>query len=281
LLDLILSEYPLILSLLATGIIAGFLAGLLGVGGGIIIVPVLFTVLGIADVDIAIRLQLAIGTSLATIIPTSIASLRAHNKKDAVDWALLRSWAPFLVIGVAIGTWIATTQIDGAGLALVFAVIAIAVAIDLVVRDRTASDAPAPELNVKPWLYSVQGAWAPAVIGACSAMMGIGGGTLSVPFLNALKYPIHKAVATSAGFGLIIAVPATLGFVVGGWTVPDRPVASLGYVNIFGFLAISLMTVCAAPIGSRIAHAVKPRTLRLLFSGFLGITAVRMFIAFS
>lgn len=280
-LDLILTEYPLILSLLATGLIAGFLAGLLGVGGGIIIVPVLFTVLGIAGVNIDVRLQLAIGTSLATIIPTSIASLRAHSKKDAVDWALFRSWAPFLVIGVAIGTWIATTQISGSGLALLFALIALAVAVDLVVRDRTASDAPYNKLDAKPWLYSARGAWAPAVIGACSAMMGIGGGTLSVPFLNALKYPIHKAVATSAGFGLVIAVPATLGFVVGGWNVPDRPIASLGYVNILGFLAISLMTICSAPIGSRIAHAIKPRTLRLLFSGFLAITAVRMFFAFS
>ena len=271
---------------MATGLIAGFLAGLLGVGGGIITVPALFTVLGIADVDIGIRLHLAIGTSLATIIPTSIASLRAHSKKDAVDWALLRSWGPFLVIGVAIGTWIATTQIDGPALAFLFSLIAIAVAVDLVVRDRTSSDAPPgqldglDELDAKSWLYSVRGAWAPAVIGACSAMMGIGGGTLSVPFLNALRYPIHKAVATSAGFGLVIAVPATIGFVAGGWNIPDLPIASLGYVNILGFLAVSLMTICSAPIGSRVAHAINPRILRLLFSLFLAITAVRMFIAF-
>jgi uncharacterized membrane protein YfcA len=111
-------------------------------------------------------------------------------------------------------------------------------------------------------------------------MMGIGGGTLSVPFLNALRYPIHKAVATSAGFGLVIAVPATIGFVAGGWNIPDLPIASLGYVNVLGFLAISLMTICSAPIGSRVAHAIKPRILRLLFSLFLAITAVRMFIAF-
>jgi uncharacterized membrane protein YfcA len=242
LLDLILSEYPLILGLMATGLIAGFLAGLLGVGGGIITVPALFTVLGIADVDIGIRLHLAIGTSLATIIPTSIASLRAHSKKDAVDWALLRSWGPFLVIGVAIGTWIATTQIDGPALALLFSLIAIAVAVDLVVRDGTSSDAPPgqlDELDAKSWLYSVRGAWAPAAIGACSAMMGIG-----------------------------------------GWNIPDLPIASLGYVNVLGFLAISLMTICSAPIGSRVAHAIKPRILRLLFSLFLAITAVRMFIAF-
>lgn len=278
--NLIAAELPLILGLLTTGIVAGLLAGLLGVGGGIVIVPVLFTVLGAIGVDIDIRLQMAIGTSLATIIPTSLSSLHAHHKKEAVDWDLFRHWLPALVIGVISGTWLATTQVSGPALALIFAMVAIVVALDLVVRDRSKTDDQDEQTTNALWIYRLTGSWAPLLIGALSSMMGIGGGTLSVPFLNALRYPMHKAVATSAGFGLIIAVPATIGYVIGGWNTPDRPFASLGYVNGLGFVIIAIMTVWTAPIGSRIAHALSPKTLRFLFAAFLTVTAIRMFIAF-
>ncbi|MDG2243811.1 MAG: sulfite exporter TauE/SafE family protein [Rhodospirillaceae bacterium] len=278
--NLIVPELPLIFGLLMTGALSGFLAGLLGVGGGIIIVPVLFTALGAVGVDPSIRLHMAIGTSLATIIPTSISSVIAHHKRGAVDWRLFRVWLPGIVTGVIVGTWLATTQFSGSGLAFIFAGITLAVAIDLILRDRPDSDGTLALSTPAPWYGKYTASWVPGLIGILSALMGIGGGTLSVPFLNAVKYPMHRAVATSAGFGLIIAMPATLGYVIGGWGVADQVYASFGYVNALGFVIISGTTVLTAPLGSRVAHAIKARTLRYLFSGFLFLTAARMFFAF-
>ncbi len=265
---------PLFLALLATGVVAGLLAGLLGVGGGIVIVPVLFTVLGTLNVPFEVRMHVAVGTSLATIIPTSISSVRAHMRKNAVNWNLFRAWLPGLIVGVLAGTWLANTQFDGRTLTLVFAGVAIVVALDLALRHRTDAGAPSAA-----WYRDVRGSGVAGGIGAFSAMMGIGGGTLSVPFLNAVGEPIHRAVATSAGFGLIIAVPAALGYAAGGWDVPGRPAGSIGYVNVLGFAAIVATTVLTAPLGSKLAHALSPRTLRLLFAGFLVLTAVRMLSA--
>lgn len=278
--DLILSEFPLIIGLLTTGALAGFLAGLLGVGGGIVIVPVLFTVLGAVGMDLEVRLHIAVGTSLATIIPTSISSIVAHHKRGAVDWLLFRIWSPGIVVGVVLGTWLATTRVSGPGLALVFAIVALVVAVDLLIRDRSrpVDKQTTEELN-HLWFYNKKASWVPAIIGALSSMMGIGGGTLSVPFLNAVGCPMHRAVATSAGFGLIIAIPASAGYIIGGWDATDLPYASIGYVNVLGFLIITVTTVITAPLGSRVAHALKPQTLRLLFSGFLFVTSVRMLIA--
>ncbi len=277
--DIIISQLPLILSLLATGALAGLLAGLLGVGGGIVIVPVLFTVLGALDVPLEVRMHVAVGTSLATIIPTSIASVLAHHRKGAVDWVLFWRWVPGLTVGVFAGTWLATTQLEGNALTLVFACVALIVAIDIAVRDRSGTDTDNQSDLSHLWFYRPLAGGIPALIGALSAMMGIGGGTLSVPFLNAAKYPIHRAVATSAGFGLIIAIPAAIGYVIGGWNIPGRPVASLGYINVMGFFLITAMTVLTAPVGSRLAHAMTPKALRLLFSGFLFLTAARILTA--
>jgi uncharacterized membrane protein YfcA len=267
---------PLVLALLGTGAVAGLLAGLLGVGGGIVIVPVLFTVLGSLDVPLDVRMHVAVGTSLATIIPTSIASVRGHMRKNAVDWPLFKAWLPGLVVGVLAGTWLANTQFDGRTLTLVFAGVALLVAMDLVLRNR-ANESTAP--SGAAWYRGARGSGVAGVIGAFSAMMGIGGGTLSVPFLNAVGEPIHRAVATSAGFGLIIAVPATMGYATGGWGAPGLPAGSLGYVNLLGFAAVVCTTVLTAPLGSRLAHAASARTLRLLFAGFLILTAVRMISA--
>lgn len=263
--------------MLTTGAVAGVLAGLLGVGGGIVIVPVLFTVLGALDVPLDSRMHVAVGTSLATIIPTSIASVRAHLKRDAVDWALFRAWLPGLVVGVGIGTWAANVMMDGRMLSLVFGSVALVVAADLGLRKR--SDETPPPSDARPWHFGPGGSGIAAIVGAFSAMMGIGGGTLSVPFLNAVGVPIHRAVATSAGFGLIIAVPAAIGYVAGGWEAAGRPPGSLGYVNVLGFAAIVATTVLTAPIGSKIAHAISAKMLRLLFAGFLVLTALRMLSA--
>lgn len=274
---ILLAELPLIVGLLVTGAMAGILAGLLGVGGGIIIVPVLFTVLSSLDVSADIRMHVAVGTSLATIIPTSLASLRAHQRKGAVDWPLFKSWLPGLVIGVGIGTWLATTQVSGASLAMIFAVVALCVATDLMLRDRSAVDNnEAPHNTQYKWFYRPRVTPIVSTIGALSAMMGIGGGTLSVPFLNGVGFPMHRAVATSAAFGFVIAVPAALGYVIGGWDKPEIPFGSVGYVNVIGVVFITTASTMTAPIGTRLAHQLKARTLRLLFAGFLIVTALRM-----
>lgn len=275
----LLAELPLILGLLATGAIAGFLAGLLGVGGGIVIVPVLFTVLGALNVPPDGQMHLAVGTSLGTIILTSIASIRAHHRRGAVDWALFKSWLPGLVLGVGIGTWLATTRMSGASLATVFAVVAICVAIDLVSRDRSHIDTNGSDpLTAESygWIYRPIGIPVPSIVGALSSMMGIGGGTLSVPFLNGVGFPMHRAVATSAAFGLVIAVPATIGYILGGWNLPGRPYGSLGYVNGIGLVLITATSIFTAPLGSKMAHILKAKTLRLLFAAFLVATALRM-----
>lgn len=262
----------LILSVLlvAVGLFAGVLAGLLGVGGGIVIVPALYHVLSYLDVDPAVRMHLAVGTSLATIIPTSIRSVLAHHKRGAVDPALLRLWALPLLVGVLGGTWLATIVGRG-GLMSVFAVVALVVALHMAFGKpewRLAGELP----------KGSAGKAIPAGIGAISAMMGIGGGTLSVPILTLFAYPIHRAVGTAAGFGLLIAVPASIGFIAAGWGEGRLPAATLGYVSIVGFALIVPATLLSVPLGVRLAHSMNERLLRRAFALFLALTAIRMFI---
>ncbi len=260
------------LALLATGAAAGVIAGLLGVGGGIIIVPILYSVFDILEIDQSVSMHMAVGTSLATIIPTAVASVAAHNRRRAVDWTLFRIWLPWLLVGVFVGTWLANTALAGTALTKIFGSVALIVALDLLIRRRV--DDPH---QVRPdSIYRHTIAPVPGMIGAFSSMMGIGGGTLTVPFLNALSYPMHQAIATSAGFGLVIAVPAATGFMIGGWDEPTRPVGSLGYINVIGFVLITVTSVFTAPLGSWLTHTLSAKTLRLLFAAFLLLTAVRM-----
>ena len=255
-------------ALLATGVIAGVLAGLLGVGGGIVIVPVLFQMFSFLDIDPSVRMHLAVGTSLATIIPTSIVSARAHHRRGAVDFDLLKSWGPAVLVGVLIGTAVGG-YVKGQVLTGVFAVVALAVAANMAFRPEgsTVSD----HLPGGVWKHAIG-----VVIGVFSAMMGIGGGTLSVPILGAFSYPIRRAVGTAAAIGLIIAIPGTAGFVLAGLDVPARPPASLGYVNLIGFALIVPTTMLAAPFGAKIAHTINPGLLRKAFALFLFLTSLRM-----
>lgn len=256
--------------LIAVGLFAGVLAGLLGVGGGIVIVPALYHVLSYLDVDPAVRMHLAVGTSLATIVPTSIRSVLAHHKRGAVDPALLRLWALPILVGVLGGTWLATLA-GRTGLMSVFAVVALVVALHMAFGKpewRLAGELP----------KGIAGKAIPAGIGMISAMMGIGGGTLSVPVLTLFAYPIHRAVATAAGFGLLIAVPASLGFIAAGWGAPHLPTATFGYVSVIGFVLIVPATLLSVPLGVRLAHSMNESLLRRAFALFLAMTAVRMFI---
>jgi uncharacterized membrane protein YfcA len=260
----------LIAGLIVTGLAAGVLAGLLGVGGGIVIVPVLYNVLATLGVGEDVRMHVAVGTSLATIIPTAVSSARAHAHRGAVDASLVRAWAPFVGLGALIGAT-AANLIDGRSLGMVFGVIALLVAVDLV-RPRAARTPSADGAPLgQPWAGLVG-----AVIGFFSALMGIGGGTLTVPVLSFLKFPIHRAIGTSAVFGLVIALPAALGYVVGGWGRAGLPPGNIGYVNLIGLALIAAITFIAAPWGTRIAHAASGPILRWAFAAFLVATAARM-----
>ena len=269
LMELTTSEIVLlVLLMLGTGASAGLLAGLLGVGGGIVIVPILFLVFDALDFPASVAMHVAVATSLATIVPTSMASARAHRAGGNLDEAMFSRWAPFIALGAAIGGLLAGA-LGATGLKLVFGTVALLVAINMAWPDRPSAGARLPGGTL------AQGGIAGG-IGLFSALMGIGGGSLSVPTLTMFSVPTHRAVGTAAAFGFVIAVPAVLGFVWSGWAVPGRPPGSLGYVNLIAAAAIFPMAMLLAPFGARLAQALPAKRLRLAFAFFLGITALRM-----
>ncbi|MDH3332904.1 MAG: sulfite exporter TauE/SafE family protein [Gammaproteobacteria bacterium] len=255
-------------AMLATGLVAGVLAGLFGIGGGIVIVPVLETALGFAGVDPAIRMHVAVGTSLATIIPTSISSARAHHQRQSVDVEIVKRWAIFVLVGALLGAWIAS-MVHSRVLAMVFASLAFMVAIKMLFfpesRNLTEKVPRGPLVAVIP-----------TAIGCFSSMMGIGGGTFSVMTLTLFNEPIHRAVGTAALFGLVISVPGMLGFAIAGWGDPRIPAASLGYVSLVGFACIAPATVLAAPLGAKLAHGFSAKRLNMLFGAFLIVASLRL-----
>lgn len=256
--------------LLAVGAVAGTLAGLLGVGGGIVIVPVLYwlTEIDLLDVDDAVAVHFAVATSLLTIIPTSISSARAHHRKGSIDMALFRAWAPYMVVGALVGG-IFAANVNASALSGVFGVIALIVVLNM--------------LNPKPLVLADAPPSAPVAraaiagpIGGFSAMMGIGGGTLSVPILTLLSFPVHRAVGTAALFGLMIAVPGILGYGFAGQDIPGLLAYSVGYINIPAAVIISCATFVFAPLGVKIAHRLNARRLRVAFAIFLAISGLKM-----
>lgn len=267
--DVSLAELAvLIVFLLLVGVVAGVLAGLLGVGGGIVIVPALFYVFTALGYPAETLMHVCVATSLATIVLTSARSVAAHRKRGAVDGALLRSWAPWIGAGAVAGV-IAAEALRSEALMGVFGVAAFAVALHMAFGKASWRLAEAPPTG------GARGAWATAV-GFLSVLMGIGGGTFGVPLLTLYNVAVHRAVATAAGFGLIIAIPSAVGFVIAGWDAPLRPPFTLGYVNLPAFAIIVPMTVLCAPYGVKLAHALNPRPLKLLFALFLAITSLNM-----
>lgn len=259
----------MVAALLGAGVVAGVMAGLLGIGGGIVIVPILYHLFAALGVDEAVRMHMAVGTSLATIVPTAVSSIRAHARRGAVDFDLLRLWAPAVFVGVVIGTAL-SGAISGNALSAVFAVVALLVAVRMSLRDASIQIADQLPGRVG---QSAMG----TVVGTLSAMMGIGGGTLTVPLLSSFSFPMQRAVGTAAAVGLVIALPGAVGFVLTGWGVPDRPPLSLGYVNLIGAVLIVPCTVLMAPVGARLAHAISPLALKRVFAVFLLFTSLRMF----
>lgn len=258
----------LILGIVAASSVAGVLAGLLGVGGGIVLVPAMFWMFQVVNFPAELSMHMAVATSLASIMFTAVASTRAHHKRGGVDVDLLRSWAPAMALGALTGGFM-LRYIDASVLKLIFGIVGILVAGNFCLKRSMVIADELPQS--KPANMGLS-----ASIGFVSSLMGIGGGTLGVPTLSAFSFPTHRAVGTSAAFGLIIAVPAVCGFILSGWNVPGRPPFSLGYASVPAVLAIIPITTLLAPVGANLAHSLDARWIKYAFAVFLGVTSLRM-----
>jgi uncharacterized membrane protein YfcA len=245
----------------------GFLSGLFGIGGGGVIVPVLYELFRLLEVPSGIRMQLAVGTSLAVIVPTSLRSLAAHRARGAVDAALVRRLAPTVVVGVLAGILIARNAPGELFKAVWVGFSALMVAKLTLGREdwRLGPDIPASK-GVEA--YGI-------VVGFLSTLLSIGGGAFVSGLMTFYGRPITQAVGTSSAFGPIIAVPGTLGFMWAGWGQSGLPPLSLGYVSLVGLALLVPASVIAAPYGVRAAHGVPRRRLELLFALFLAIVGLR------
>lgn len=270
--DLSWSEIiPLVAGLMATGAVAGVLSGLLGVGGGIVIVPVLFWVFAGLGMPAALGMKIAVASSLLAVAITAYSSARAHHTRGAVDMAILRLWAPFMAAGALAGGALAG-YVSGRALLAVFGIVALLVAWNMA-RPQTRILAPA-----LPTARGAQPAMA-ASVGVVSAMMGVGSGTLGVPLMTAFSVPVRRAVGTAAALGLVIGLPAALAMIVAGLGVQGRPPASLGYVNLVAVALIVPLSVACAPLGAKLAHALEPIWIKRAFALFLCLTSARMLLA--
>nr|VFK39203.1 MAG: Uncharacterized membrane protein YfcA [Candidatus Kentron sp. TC]VFK40264.1 MAG: Uncharacterized membrane protein YfcA [Candidatus Kentron sp. TC]VFK54954.1 MAG: Uncharacterized membrane protein YfcA [Candidatus Kentron sp. TC] len=259
-----------IFSLLLLGVLAGILAGLLGIGGGVVIVPALFWILQAnAEIPATHLMHIALGTSLATIVVTSLSSIRAHHKRGALQWPIVKRLTPGLVIGVLLGAVLADA-LPSDGLRLFFAVFILLVSVQLGFDIRVSPHRQAPGglgLGV-----------AGLVIGKISALVGIGGGTLTVPFLLWCNLPIRHAVATSAAGGFPIAIAGTIGFMATGWQAVDLPTWSSGYIYWPAFLAIAPVSLLFAPLGAKLAHTLPVDLLKRFFAVYLAVAGINMSI---
>lgn len=260
----------LAVSLVAAGAVTGLLAGLFGVGGGAVIVPVLYEVFKVIGVSEEVRMPLVVGTSLAVIIPTSIRSYRAHLAKGMVDTSIIRIWAVPVILGVLGGSFIARYAPPD-----VFKAVFVAVAFASAMRLLFASDRwKLGDTMPGPFLMRVYG----LIIGVLSSLMGIGGGQLSSLFMTFYGRPIHQAVATSSGLGILISIPGALGYIYAGWPKMDMlPPLSLGYVSFIGFLLFIPTSIWTAPVGARLAHRLSKRRLEVAFGIFLLVVCARFF----
>jgi uncharacterized membrane protein YfcA len=264
----LLEWLPLLAALAGAGVIAGILAGLLGVGGGIVIVPALDFALTSVGVSPAVALHIAVATSMATIIPTAAASARGHARRGAVDLQVIRRWSAPIALGALAGALLAS-RVQGRTLALVFAGIALLAAARMLL--------PLEGRTLRQSIPGgVAGAALPAAIGGISAMMGIGGGTLSVPSLTLCGLPVHRAVGTAALLGLLIAIPGTVGYLLAQAPTGLVPGLTVGYVSLPGFAVVSPLSWLAAPLGVKLAHSLDRRALSTGFGLFLLVVAGRM-----
>jgi uncharacterized membrane protein YfcA len=256
------------IGLLITGVIGGLIAGLFGVGGGIVIVPILFWIFTSLNFPNEILMHMAIGSSLATIIPTSVSSARAHYHRGSIEIDIIKKWAPGIFLGAIIGG-LSGKYFSVNELKYLFASIAFLVALNMFFKEPLRLGNNFPKSRLLNIIMS-------SLIGLVSSLMGVGAGTLGVPALVALSVPIHKAIGTAAALGLFIAVPATLGLAFSGFNIPNRPPMSIGYVNLIAFFIMFPLTVFFAPVGVKLAHRINQRALKSIFGIFLIITSIKM-----
>ncbi|MDX1497138.1 MAG: sulfite exporter TauE/SafE family protein [Salinisphaeraceae bacterium] len=256
-----------LLIFLAVGAVAGLTAGLFGVGGGMIIVPALAFMLPGLGVGDAIVMQVAVGTSLAVISATSISSMLAHHRRGAVLWDVFKALTVGLIIGALIGAVIAD-HVSSLALRRIVGVSALLVAIKMWLDLKPKAHTPLPG----PAGLTVAG----GLIGSASSLIGIGGGSLTVPFLSWCSVPMQKAVGTAAAGGIPIAWAGMLGFMITGWGEPGLPDWSLGYVSLPGFLGIAIASVSVAPLGARLAHTLSPHMLKRCFAILLFVIGIEM-----
>jgi uncharacterized membrane protein YfcA len=259
---------PLVALLVLIGAAAGVIAGLLGVGGGIVLVPAfLYTFLALGY-DGPQIMQVCLATSLATIVFTSQRSVRAHAKKGAVDWSILRGWGPGIALG-AVGGVIVAGGMKTTALMVVFGVLGTLVGLYLAFgHDSWRLGDQMPK--------GVGRAITAPVIGFLSVLMGIGGGSFGVPLMRLFGQPIHRAVGTASGFGLMIAIPSVAGFLLQGWDAPGLPPWTVGLVNLPAFLVVIGVTMVTTTWGVHLAHAMNPRPLKLAFAFFIMLMAANM-----
>lgn len=260
--------WPFVLGLMVTGVVSGIAAGLLGIGGGAIIVPALSNALLLLGYDADVVQHVAVGTSLAIIIPTGIMSARAHYKRGALDLKVLRLWTPFIVAGTFIGGLMAG-YFSGDVLRVVFAVMAFVIAANIVFAFQT---------RLMGHLHSSAATHRGSafVVGYISSLMGIGGGSLTVPTLVAFGATMHAAVGTSAAIGVAIAVSGTLGFIISGWGAVGLPPLSVGYINLVALVLIAVLAAAFAPLGAALAHRLDQKTLKYVFAVFLVLVGLNM-----
>ena len=260
-----------VLSLAAS--VAGFMAGLLGVGGGIIIVPALYYAFTVLDFDIATRMHLSVGTSLAIIIPTSIISTKTHMEYDAVDFKLIKSFGIFILFGVIGGTFLAV-NLKTPAFVLFFSIMAFIVGLFFIFfREQLLKN---PKM-ISDSAKNISG----LIIGFISVLLGIGGGSLMVPFMRTFGYDIRRSIGTAAGVGFLIAVFGTITMITGGKIVDNiNSPYSLGYVNLLGFLVFVPVTMIMARVGAKAVYKIDKNILSKIFGIFLIIVSIRSFFEY-
>ena len=264
----------LIVELLVLGLATGFLAGLLGIGGGMLMVPFLTIILGQRGVPAHLAVKMAIATSMATILFTSLSSVRAHHRRGAVRWPLVRGMAPGIVLGGLLAGAGAFALLKGQVLAAVFGLF-VSFSATQMLRNKK----PAPSRQM-PGLAGQTAAG--SGIGFVSGLVGAGGGFVSVPFMTWCNVPIHQAVATSAALGFPIALANTVGYIIGGWHLPAVVPGAFGYLYLPALGVIALASVSMAPLGARAAHAMDVAQLKKAFAVLLyGLAAYMLWKAWS
>lgn len=254
---------------LVLGAFAGVMAGLLGVGGGLIIVPALVWIFRGQGMNDSIIMHLAIGTSLATIVVTSISSVRAHHRRGAVLWPVFWQLTPGIVVGAWLGAAVADA-LSSLALQKVFALFVLAMSAQMGFGAK-----PAPHRNLPETIGMIA---VGGMIGTVSAIVGIGGGSLTVPFLTWCNVSIRQAVATSAACGLPIALAGSIGFVMTGLNTANLPAWSLGYVYGPALVGIALVSMLSAPFGARLAHTLPTEMLKKVFAVFLALIGIKMLL---